>query len=101
MDKILELYSKILKEQLSKCFGFKQNINPVELNSERFKIRAVFICAVIFLKNNPKRDNDKIVSAANLWLKYSFANENLFSSVISNSSEDLIKLIDDNLCNLI
>ena len=40
MDKALEIYGYILKEHLSKCFANQQNINPVELNKERFKVKA-------------------------------------------------------------
>jgi hypothetical protein len=101
MDKSLEIYSYILKEHLSKCFANQQNINPIELNKERFKVRAVFTASIIFLKNNSKREDCKIVSATNQWLKNSFAYENLFSSIIDSVNEGLIKLVDDNLCNLI
>lgn len=101
MDKALEIYSYILKEHLSSCFANQQNINPVELNKERFEAKAVFIASVIFLKNNSKREDCNIVSAANHWLKTSFTAENLFSAIIDNANEGLIKLVDDNLCNLI
>lgn len=101
MDKALEIYGYILKEHLSKCFANQQSINPVELNKERFKVKAVFTASIIFLKNNSKREDCKIVSATNHWLKNSFADANLFSSIIDNANEGLIKLVDDNLCNLI
>lgn len=101
MDKVLEIYGYILKEHLSKCFANQQNINPVELNKERFKVKAVFVASIIFLKHNSKREVFKIVSATNLWLKNTFAAENLFSALINNANEGLIKLVDDNLCNLI
>ena len=100
MDKALEIYGYILKEYLSKCFANQQNINPVELNKERFKVKSVFIASIIFLKNNPKIEDFKIVSSSNQWLKESFAVENLFSFFIDNANEELIKLVDDNLCNL-
>lgn len=101
MDKALELYSYILKEYLSNCFVNKQNINPVELNKERFKVKAVFTASIIFLKHNSKIVDCKIVPATNQWLKNSFAAENLFSAIIDNANKELIKLVDDNLCNLI
>lgn len=101
MDKILEIYGCILKEHLSTCFANQQNINPVELNRERFKVKAVYTASIIFLKNNTKIEDCKIVSATNNWFKSSFANENLFSSIIENSNKGLTKLVDDNLCNLI
>jgi len=101
MDKALEIYGYILKEHLSKCFANQQNINPVELNKERFKVKAVFTASIIFLKNNSKREDCKIVSETNDWLKNSFAAKNLFSSIIDNANEGLIKLVADNLCNLI
>ncbi|MEZ5047076.1 MAG: hypothetical protein R2831_08790 [Chitinophagaceae bacterium] len=101
MDKVLEIYGYILKEHLSKCFANQQSINPVELNKERFKVKAVFTASIIFLKNNSKRGDCKIVSATNNWLKNSFAAENLFSLIIDNASEELTKLLDDSLCNLI
>jgi hypothetical protein len=101
MDKALEIYGYILKEHLSKCFAKQQNINPVELNKERFKVKAIFTTSIIFLKNNTKREDCKIVSATNHWLKNSFADENLFSSIIDNANEGLTNLVDDNLCNLI
>ncbi len=101
MDKALEIYGYILKEHLSACFANQQNINPVKLNKERFKVKAVFTASIIFLKNNSKREDCKIVSSTNHWLKNSFAAENLFSLIIDNASKVLTKLVDDNLCNLI
>jgi len=101
MDRALETYGYILKEHLSKCFANQQSINPVELNKERFNVKAVFISSIIFLKNNSRKEDCKIVSATNHWLKNSFATENLFSAIIDNANEGLIKLVDDNLCNLI
>jgi hypothetical protein len=100
MDKTLEIYSYILKEYLSKYFANQQNINPVELNIERFRARAVFTASIIFLKNNIENKDSKIVSATNYWLKSEFADENLFSSIIINTGETLIRLIDENLCDL-
>jgi hypothetical protein len=100
MDKTLEIYAYILKEHLSKCFANQQNINPIELNKERFKTKAVFIAAIIFLKNNSYREECNIIYLSNQWLKNYFADENLFSSIIENAGESLIKLIDGNLCNL-
>lgn len=100
MNRTLVIYRYILKEHLSECFANQVNINPVELNKERFKVKAVFTASIIFLKNNSKRDDCKIVSSANYWLKNSFADDNLFSSIIDNANEGLTKLIDDNLCNL-
>jgi hypothetical protein len=101
MDKALDIYGYILKEYLSQCFANKQNINPVELNKERFKVKAVFTASMIFLKNNSQIENFKIVSATNQWLKDSFVAENLFSIIIDSANEGLIKLVDDNLCNFI
>src|SRR5690606_13327148 len=101
MDKALEIYGYILKEHLSKCFANQQNINPIELNQERFRVKAVFTASIIFLKNNSKREDCKIVSSTNSWLKNSFDDENLFSSIIDNANGGLTKLIDDTLCNLI
>lgn len=101
MDKALEIYSYVLKEYLSKCFANQQAINPVELNKERFKTKAVFIACVFYLKNNTKREDCNIVKATNDWLKNSFADENLFSSIISQSNSHLTELIDETLCNLI
>lgn len=101
MDKALEIYSYILKKYLSKCFVNQQKIDPVELNKERFNTKAVFIAAIIFLKNNSKSEKCKIVFATNHWLKNYFSDENLFSSLIENASDYLIKLIDENLCNII
>lgn len=101
MDKALEIYSYVLKEYLSKCFAKQQNINPIVLNKERFRVKAIFIVSMIFLKNNLEKNDRKIVSAANHWLKRIFAEENLFSLLISTANEDLINLIDEHLTNLI
>jgi len=101
MDKALEIFSYILKEHLSTCFANQQTINPVELNKERFNVKAVFTASIIFLKNNSKKESDKIVSETNQWLKKSFSGENLFSSIIDHANEGLTKLVDDSLCNLI
>ncbi|PKP13539.1 MAG: hypothetical protein CVU08_04795 [Bacteroidetes bacterium HGW-Bacteroidetes-3] len=101
MDKALDIYGYILKEYLSQCFANKQNINPIELNKERFKVKAVFTASMIFLKNNSQRENFKIVSATNQWLKDSFVAENLFSIIIDSANEGLIKLVDDSLYSLV
>lgn len=101
MDKALEIYGYILKEHLSKCFANQQNINPAELNKERFNVKAVFIASIIFLKNNSERKDYTLVSGTNHWLKSSFAPENLFSAIMDNANEGLIKLVDDNLCSLV
>lgn len=100
MDKVLTIYKYVLKEHLSNCFARQQNIDPVELNKERFRTKALFTAAIIFLKNNSRRNHDKIISATNNWLNNSFGHENLFSSIIENTSRSLTKLIDDNLSNL-
>lgn len=101
MDKALEIYAYVLKEYLSKCFANQQALNPVELNKERFKTKAVFTACVFYLKNNPKREDSKVVKATTDWLKNSFAQENLFSSIISQSNALLTELIDESLCKLI
>ena len=54
MHKAIEIYSHVLKEYLSQCFKNQQNINPVDLNKERFKVKAVFTASMFFLKNNIK-----------------------------------------------
>lgn len=100
MDKVLETYAYLLKEYLSTCFANQQNISPIELNKERFKTKAVFTVCILYLKNNPKRESYKIVNAANNWLKKSFSEINLFSSIISESNISLTELIDETLCNL-
>lgn len=97
MYRTLEIYSQVLKEHLSRCFALQQNINPLELNKERFKVKAVFIATMMFLKNNLRNDNGDIVFATNQWLKTSFDHNNLFSLVIESASEDLNKLIDNAL----
>lgn len=101
MNKALEIYGNILKEHLSKCFANQQNINPVELNKERFKVKAIFIASIIFFKNNSNRGNCGLISATNHWLKNSFSSENLFSAIIDSANEEIIKLVDNNLCNLL
>lgn len=101
MDRALEIYAYVLKEYLSKCFANCQNINPIELNKERFKVKAVFTGSIFFLKLNSKKKDCQIVSSTNEWLKESFANENLFSSIIDQSNNKLIELIDKTLCDLI
>ena len=100
MDKALEIYGYILKEHLSRCFANQQSVNPIELNQERFKVKAFFTASIIFLKNTSKREGYKIVSSTNRWLKNSFAEKNLFSSIIDNEKGELTKLVDDNLCDL-
>ena len=96
MYKAIEIYSHILKEYLSQCFENQQNINPVALNKERFKVKAVFTASMVFLKNNPIQEGCKIVSATNNWLQNSFAEENLFSSIIESASDELVNLVDNN-----
>lgn len=100
MDKALEIYGYILKEHLSNCFANQQNISPVKLNKERFRVKAIFTASILFLKNNSDGADCKIVSATNQWLKKSFAAENLFSAIIENTNNELSKLVDDKLYNL-
>lgn len=101
MDKALEIYGCILKEHLSSCFANRESINPVELNKERFKVKAVFIASILFLRNNSKREGCNIVSTSNHWLKNTFSSENLFSSIIDSTNEGLTKLVDENLVNFL
>lgn len=101
MDKALEIYAYVLKEYLSKCFANQQSIHPIELNKERFKTKAVFTACIFYLKNNPKREDCKICKTTNEWLRNSFADENLFSSIINQSSQVLTDLFDETLCDLI
>ena len=97
MNKALEIYAHILEGHVSSCFANKNNIDPIVLNNERYIVRGLFIAAIIFLKNNIKDEEIKIVSATNSWLKQSFANENLFSNIIDNSRKSLIDFIDEKL----
>jgi len=101
MDKALEIYANILKEYLSKCFANQQIIDPIGLNKERFRTKAIFTACIFYLKNNPKRDDSRIVKSTNDWLKKSFADKNLFSLFISQCNSFLTKLIDETLCSLI
>ncbi|WP_432712214.1 Eco57I restriction-modification methylase domain-containing protein [Pedobacter sp.] len=101
MDKALEIYGYILKGHLSTHFSNQQNANPIELNKERFKVKAIFIASVFFVKNNSESHGFGIVSATNHWLRSSFGTENLFSTVIDSSDEGLIKLVDESFCKLI
>ncbi len=101
MYKALDIYAYILKEYLSNCFENQQNTHPIELNKERFKTKAVFMAAVIFIKNAPtKIEKHKIVLSTNQWFKNTFAIDNLFSSIIDNASDNLIQLVDTHLCLL-
>jgi hypothetical protein len=100
MDNALDTYGYILREHLSNCFSEKPIVNPAELNQEKFKVKGVFIASIIFMKNNLPIDGCKIVSSTNYWLRTSFANSNLLSSIIDNTDEGLINLIDDNLCDI-
>ena len=97
MDKILEIYCTILKNHIAQFFAKKCSINPAELNKERFKVKALFTAAILFLKSNPKRRNSSIILNASIWLNNTFAEGNLFSSIIDSSSESLIYLIDTTL----
>ena len=101
MDKAIEIYSYVLKEYLSTCFANQQDIDPIALNKERFKVKAVFTASMLYLKNNFKTGDSKIVAATNSWLQNYFATENLFSSAIASSNEDLRKLIDEILCDFV
>jgi len=101
MDKVLVIYSKVLKEYLSKCFANKESVDPIELNKERFRVKALFISSILFLKNNFENEDSKIVAATDNYLKKTFANENLFSQIISSANENLIAIIDKNLFALV
>jgi hypothetical protein len=101
MDKVLVMYSNVLKEYLSKCFANKESVDPIELNKERFRVKALFISSILFLKNNFENEDGKIVAATDNYLKKTFAHENLFSQIISSVNEDLITIIDENLFALV
>lgn len=102
MNNVFDIYSCVLKEYLSLCFSNKDNINPIELNQERFKTKAVFMAAFLFLKHNVgKKKTHNIVFEASHWLINMFSCNNLFSSIITNAPEDLIKLTDNSFRNMI
>ncbi|ACU58082.1 Eco57I restriction-modification methylase domain-containing protein [Chitinophaga pinensis] len=93
MDKTLALYEHILREYLSAYFDKQQNINPVELNRERFATKALFIATIFFLKNHSGKTPTKLVQEANDWLKTQFAQENLLSTLIDSVNPLLIHLV--------
>jgi hypothetical protein len=102
MDKLLEIYSHILKKHLSNRFLQRINIvGVIELNQEIFKVRAIFTANIIFLKYNHTQKNTAIVSNTNAWLKAVFSKNNLFSSIIDCADEGLIDLIDNHLIHTI
>ncbi len=101
MDNILDTYADILKKHLSQYFVNQQNIKPIVLNKERFKVKGVFIGAIIFLKNNRKTERADIIVQTNNWLKKRFTSKNLLSSIIDSADESLKKIIHDSLYNLI
>tara|TARA_B110000240_G_scaffold125091_1_gene139395 strand:- start:626 stop:3106 length:2481 start_codon:yes stop_codon:yes gene_type:complete len=94
MIKALEIFSAILKEYLSLKFNGFNNINPIELNKERFRIRAAFIAVIIYLKNNNSRKSELVLVEANEWLKLNFHKENFFSSILNDIPEDLSSIIE-------
>ncbi|QBZ98863.1 Eco57I restriction-modification methylase domain-containing protein [Flavobacterium sangjuense] len=100
MDKALVIYSNVLKAYLSNCFANKENVNPIELNKERFKVKALFTAALFFLKNQIENEDLNIVFATNAYLKKTFAEENLFSQLIADANEELITIINDHLHQL-
>lgn len=100
MDKALSIYCYILKEHLSNCFANSQSINPIEINKQKFNVKAVFIASVIFLKSNSSRNDIKIVSETSNWLKRSFASESLFSTIIDRADKKLISLVDNSIIDL-
>jgi len=101
MDNILNIYARILENHLSQSFANQQNINPIALNKERFKVKGVFIGTIIFLKNNQKKEDFDIITQSNNWLKKCFAPQNLLSSIIDSADESLKKLMHGHLYNLI
>lgn len=100
MDKAIAIYSQVLKAYLSTCFKNQKDIDPIILNKERFKVKAIFTASMIFLKSNPNLERYKIVSTANYWLKNTFSNKNIFSSIIESASDELINIIDNYLSTL-
>jgi hypothetical protein len=94
MDKVINIYRHILSEYFAGIFANQENIDPINLNKERFKVKAIFIAVIIFLNNNRRKEVSNIISEVNDWLTYSFAQDNLFSSIIAISSQSLIKIID-------
>lgn len=97
MIKALEIFSVILKEYLSLKFNGFNNINPVELNKERFRVRATFIIVIIYLKNNKDKKNKLVIAEVNEWLKVNFNKENFFTSVLNAIPEELTLIIESNL----
>lgn len=100
MDEALIIFSDVLRKHLSKYFSGKSNINPIDINQEKFRTRAIFTAAIIFLKNNDIKSNYNIVESTNFWLKTHFSNKNLFSTIIDASPNSLVNLINNNICNL-
>ena len=101
MDNILDIYAYVLKKHISLYFANQQNIDPIVLNKEKFKVRGAFISTIFFLKYNKKSNTLNITSDVNNWLKKHFASENLFSSIIDTTDESLKKIIHEHLYNLI
>jgi len=97
MIKALEIFSVILKEYLSLKFNGFNNINPVELNKERFRVRATFIVVIIYLKNNKDKKNKLVIAEVNEWLKVNFNKENFFTSILNVIPEELSLIIESNL----
>lgn len=101
MDKILDIYSSVLRGYLSKRFINEPLINSIDLNKERFNVKAVFIASIFFLKHNSSHERSGIVSQTDTWLSSYFSEDNLFSLIINKSSKELIDTVDESLYGII
>ena len=101
MDKALAIYGYILKEYLSECFANQQNIDPIALNKERYRAKALFIAICFFKKYNPQHNEIDTSATANAWLKEFFAEGNFFSSLIDSTNQNLKELINESFENFI
>jgi hypothetical protein len=87
MNKILEIYSLIMQEHLTNVFTKKQlkDQHLQIFSKESFRIRAVFVAAIIYCYNNPSSKFS--FRKLNNWLISTFSSNNFFSRIIISSKD--------------
>jgi hypothetical protein len=93
MDRAIEIYYRILFDYFRECCNGKaEKADPVKMNKEKFRIKALFVAAILYAKNKTIRNNNCLFEETLSWLDLTFSPKNLFSEIIrkANTNEKLI-----------
>ncbi len=83
MNNILQCYQRILNTHISDIFHNIDEINPIILNREVFKVRATFIACAFYVQYE-KKETKLPLKSVDFWLRNSFSENNFFSNLWKN-----------------